>query len=200
MRKHRASSLEGFVFRSAGAAGRGGEPEAHVLEVDAAPLLVKRGRRSANGETGSDAGKLGSAVLRLGVSCCYENFCLEPMRYLQASSQTMAGCLTPQWLSSMKPTCCLPQPSESSSTPWNAPPQEAHLRKPLDLLLSPFCAMQPAHDHPTFKWPRNAAQRFAASAAAVSQMHAAKLGVAVVACHHTGAGCTTLQHPGAIFL
>lgn len=65
--------------------------------------------------------------------------------------------------------------------------QEVHLRAPLDLLLSPFCAMQPAHDHPTFKWPRQAAERFAASAAAVSQMHAAKLGLTVVACHHTGA-------------
>ncbi|KAL4425775.1 hypothetical protein ABPG75_009791 [Micractinium tetrahymenae] len=146
VRKHRASSLEGFVFRSAGGAGRGGEPEAHIIEIDAAPLLAKRSKHCSGSSAGSGAGQLGGAMMRLGVSVCYENFCLEPMRSLQ----------------------------------------EVHLQEPLDLLLSPFCAMQPAHDHPTFKWPRDAAERFAASAAAVSQMHAAKLGVPVAACHHTG--------------
>lgn len=55
VRKHRASSLEGFVFRSAGAAGRGGEPWAHVVEVDAAPLLQKR-RGCAHAGSGGSGG------------------------------------------------------------------------------------------------------------------------------------------------
>lgn len=81
--KHRASSLEGFVFRSAGAAGRGGEPEAHVIEVDAAPLLAKRCESTTSCGSGADAGPAGSMTLRLGVAICYENFCLQPMATLQ---------------------------------------------------------------------------------------------------------------------
>ncbi|KAL4445826.1 hypothetical protein ABPG77_009025 [Micractinium sp. CCAP 211/92] len=133
VRKHRASSLEGFAFRSAGAAGRGGEPDAHVIEVDAAPLLAKRCESSTSCGAGADAGPAGGTALRLGVAICYENFCLQPM-----------------------------------------------------------ATLQPAHDHPTFKWPRQAAERFAASAAAISQMHAAQLGLAVVACHHTGSWTAAL--------
>ncbi|KAI7840510.1 hypothetical protein COHA_005809 [Chlorella ohadii] len=160
VRKHRASSLEGFVFRSAGAAGRGGESEAHVVEIDAAPLLhkrselhkVSRGSGGSNG-SGSDGGGGGStgqgpgqAKLRVAFSICYENYCTPPMEAIR----------------------------------------EAHLQEPLHLLISPFCAMRPAHDHPTFKWPCEAAERFAAQAAAVSALHAAKLRLPVVACHHTG--------------
>ena len=83
VRKHRASSLEGFVFRSACAAGRGGEPEAHVIEVDATLLLAKRAERSVSTGASSSAGQPGSVMLRLGVAICYENFCLEPMATLQ---------------------------------------------------------------------------------------------------------------------
>ncbi|PRW58876.1 calcium-binding hemolysin [Chlorella sorokiniana] len=168
VRKHRASSLECYVFRSAGTAGRGGEPWAHVVEIDAGPLLQKRtetgcapssgARQSGNGSGGSGSSvaggsssgaagsELGRAKLRLAFSICYENYCLQPMEAIR----------------------------------------EAHLQEPIHLLISPFCAMQPAHDHPTFKWPREAATRFAAQAAAVSALHAAKLRVPVVACHHTG--------------
>lgn len=126
--------------------------------------------------------------------------------------------------------------------------QEVYLREPVHLLISPFCAMQPAHDHPTFKasrslwrngwkpmgverllstcraplpaspcprnssphagmplapllpclqWPRAAAERFAAQAQAVSALHAAKLRVPVVACHHTGWSSMGRSKPAA---
>lgn len=97
VRKHRASSLEGFVFRSAGAAGRGGEPWAHVVEVSAAPLLQKRGG-SAHGVScgegsaaaGGGSGDVGSwpeqakqAKLLLAFSICYENYCAPPMEAIR---------------------------------------------------------------------------------------------------------------------
>lgn len=98
VRKHRASSLEGFVFRSAGAAGRGGEPWAHVLEVDAAPLLQKRGGAAhgvscGEGSTAAGSGSGGAvgswpeqakqAKLRLAFSICYENYCAPPMEAIR---------------------------------------------------------------------------------------------------------------------
>ena len=87
VRKHRASSLEGFVFRSGGAPSRGGEPAAHVLELEAAPLLRKRGLGGGGGGGGGDAHQSGMSSggrlaprLRVGVAICYENMCWPPMQ------------------------------------------------------------------------------------------------------------------------
>ncbi|PSC75297.1 UPF0187, chloroplastic [Micractinium conductrix] len=153
VRKHRASSLEGFVFRSGGAPSRGGEPAAHVLELEAAPLLRKRGLGGGSGGGGGDAHQSGMSSggrlaprLRVGVAICYENMCWPPMQAIL----------------------------------------EGHRRERLDLLVSPFCAMAPRHDHPTFGWPAPAAERFSANAAGVVRQHAVKLRLHAVACHHTG--------------
>ena len=201
VRKHRASSLEGFVFRSGGAPGRGGEPRAHVFELSATPLLAKRsssiGGSSGGGCGGAASGSGGGAGaprrLRLGAAICYENFCLPPMQAILVSAWwaglVAAGSACPDASCSaalLLPAGLLPLPVTPLPPRPPAAGQEAHRAQPLDLLLAPFCAMQPAHDHPTFSWPRQAAQRFAAQAAAVSRLHALKLGLHVVACHHTG--------------
>ena len=124
VRKHRASSLEGFVFRSAGAPGRGGEPAAHVVEVDAAPLLAKRGSggssftgsssSSSGGSSGSSSAK---QKLRLAFSICYENFCTPPMEAIrvspwrQLSSPAMPRCAPPSHpYPHLAPCVCLAGP------------------------------------------------------------------------------------------
>lgn len=64
--------------------------------------------------------------------------------------------------------------------------QAAHRHEPIDLLVAPFCAMASSPDHPTFKWPADRAERFAAAAAGVARLHAVKLRAPVVAAHHCG--------------
>lgn len=88
VRKCRAASLEGFVFRSAGAPGRGGEPEAHVAELDAAPLLAKRGVGGGGGSNGGGGGGGGKEevqrqTLRLGFAICYESMLCETMEAIR---------------------------------------------------------------------------------------------------------------------
>jgi hypothetical protein len=78
VRKHSAASLEGFVFRSASRPGRGGEPAAHVVEVDAAPLLKKRGI--------AGGGAALPSRLRLAFAICYENFLSSTMEAILVSS------------------------------------------------------------------------------------------------------------------
>lgn len=77
--------------------------------------------------------------------------------------------------------------SQAAGQALAAPLQEAHLRKPLDLLVAPFCAMASNPNHPTFAWPEAAAARLAAQSAGAARYHAAKLGVHAVAAHHSGA-------------
>ena len=133
VRKHRASSLEGFVFRSAGAAGRGGESEAHVVEIDAAPLLQKRSElhkvsRGSGGSNGSgsgggngDGGRAtgqgpGQAKLRLAFSVCYENYCTPPMEAIRVRGgrklSNIDSCLSRlklrHALAGLQPAVCTP--------------------------------------------------------------------------------------------
>lgn len=82
--------------------------------------------------------------------------------------------------------------------------QKAHCHQRLDLLVAPFCGMAARPDHPTFNWPPEAAERFAAAASAAPRLHAAKLRVHTVACHHCGTmvllPCCLLVHSFLFFL